>query len=57
MWESSGVVDVSSFFGDGAWLLDVQAHETSVAQQGLNLKIDSGRGQRGQLLLVTIPGT
>lgn len=57
VWESSGVVDVSSFFGDGAWLLDVQAHETSVAQQGLNLKIDSGRGQRGQLLLVTIPGT
>ena len=57
VWESSGVVDVSDFYGDGTWLLDVQAHATSIAQQGLNLKIDSAKGQRGQLLLVTIPGT
>jgi hypothetical protein len=57
VWESSGVVDVSSFFGPGTWLLDVQAHDTSIAQQGIDLKIDSAKGERGQLLLVTIPGT
>ena len=26
IWESSGVVDATRFFGDGAFLLDVQAH-------------------------------
>jgi hypothetical protein len=25
-WESSGILDVSKYFGDGAWLVDVQAH-------------------------------
>ena len=57
VWESSGVVDVSDFFGDGYWLLDVQAHRTSVLQQGPGLKLNSARGQRGQLLLVYIDGT
>lgn len=57
VWESSGVVDVSAFYGAGYWLLDVQAHKAYVRQQGPNLKIDSGRGQRGQLLLVHIAGT
>jgi hypothetical protein len=56
-WESSGAVDVSAFFGPGTWLMDVQAHQTSILQQGIDLKIDSAKGQRGQLLLVTIPGT
>lgn len=57
VWESSGAVDVSDFFGDGYWLLDVQAHKSYVPQQGPNLKLNSGRGQRGQLLLVHIDGT
>ena len=57
VWESSGVVDVSGFFGDGYWLLDVQAHKTSVLQQGPTLELNSARGQRGQLLLVHIDGT
>ncbi len=57
VWESSGVVDVSDFFGAGYWLLDVQAHHTSVLQQGPSLEIDSAKGQRGQLLLVHIDGT
>ncbi|MGZ8582946.1 MAG: hypothetical protein ACXWXG_06415 [Actinomycetota bacterium] len=57
VWESSGVIDVSAFFGPGYWLLDVQAHDTSVRQQGPSLKIDSGKGERGQLLLVHIAGT
>ena len=56
-WESSGVVNVSDFFGPGAWLLDVQGDKQSVLQQGPSLKIDSARGEGGQLLLVTIPGT
>ena len=57
VWESSGVVDVSDFFGPGMWLVNVQAHETKIRQQGLDLKVDSGVGERGQLLLVKIPGT
>ena len=57
VWESSGVVDVSDFFGAGYWLLDVQAHKTSVLQQGPTLELNSARGQRGQLLLVHIEGT
>jgi hypothetical protein len=57
VWESSGVVDASGFFGDGYWLLDVQAHKTKIHQQGPSLKVDSGVGERGQLLLVYLPGT
>ena len=57
VWESSGVVDVSDFFGPGYWLLDVQAHHTSVLQQGPSLALNSAKGQRGQLLLVHIDGT
>lgn len=57
VWESSGAVDVSSFFGNGSWLINVQAHHTSVRQQGMDLKVDSDVGERGQLLLVRIPGT
>ena len=56
-WESSGVVDVSGFFGDGAWLMNVQAHYTKARQPGPNLLVDSAKGGGGQLLLVRIPGT
>ena len=41
-WESSGILGVSKYFGEGAWLVDVQAHT-----------IDEG----GQLLLMRIPGS
>src|SRR5918996_42595 len=41
-WESSGILDASKYFGDGSWLVDVQAHT-----------IDEG----GQLLLLRIPGS
>jgi hypothetical protein len=57
VWESSGVVDASSFFGPGAWLLNVQAHHTRILQQGIDLGIDSAAGQRGQLVLLRIPGS
>lgn len=56
-WESSGAVDVSAFFGPNMWLVSVQAHKTSVRQQGIDLEIDSGTSEKGQLLLVKIPGT
>jgi hypothetical protein len=38
-WESSGILDVSKYYGEGSWLVDVQAH---------TLK------ERGQLLLMKI---
>jgi hypothetical protein len=57
VWESTGVVDVSDFFGPGTWLVNVQAHDTAILQQGIDLELDSAKGERGQLLLLTIPGT
>ena len=57
VWETSGIVDASAFYGAGAWLLSVQAHNTTVAQQGLDLVIDSAVGEGGQLVLMTAPGT
>ena len=44
-WESSGILNVSEFYGDGAWLVDVQAHSIKVAQFG---KED----ESGQLLML-----
>lgn len=41
-WESSGILDASQYFGEGAWLVDVQAHT---------------KDEGGQLLLLNIPGT
>jgi hypothetical protein len=55
-WESSGIVDASAWFGDGAWLLDVQAHDVFVDTRpgppGVTLKREAG-----QLLLLRIPGS
>jgi hypothetical protein len=56
-WESSGVIDASALFGRGWWLLDVEAHQTSIGQPGRSLRVDSAQGERGQLLMVFIPGT
>jgi hypothetical protein len=57
VWESSGAIDVSDFFGAGYWLVDVQAHGVLVRQQGIGLRIDSAFGERGQLLLMHVAGT
>jgi hypothetical protein len=54
-WESSGIVNASAFFGDGAWLLDVQAHSIHVDEEvidGITYKREGG-----QLILLTIPGS
>lgn len=53
--ESSGIVDASQWFGQGAWLLTVQGHGTFVDQEvidGVTYKLESG-----QLLVMKIPGS
>jgi hypothetical protein len=57
-WETSGVVDASEYFGNGAFLINVQAHnifvETNpdpINPSGLTQKRESG-----QLLLIHIDG-
>ena len=54
--ESSGIVDASEWFGEGAWILDVQGHgayvEQRVDEDGVLRKLESG-----QLLLMVIPGS
>ena len=56
-WESSGIIDASSAFGPGAFLIDVQAHgfelETAPSPyQGITLMREAG-----QLLLLRVPGS
>ncbi|HET9672752.1 MAG TPA: alkaline phosphatase PhoX [Actinomycetota bacterium] len=54
-WESSGIVDASAFFGEGAWLLDVQAHTVFVDQEtvgDVTLKREAG-----QLILLHVDGS
>ena len=54
--ESSGIVDASEWFGDGAWLLDVQGHGEYVRDEmdedGVLRKLESG-----QLMLLQLPGS
>ena len=55
--ESSGIVDVSEWFGGGTWLLDVQGHGVDVETSfdpvtGVTSKLESG-----QLMLLKIPGS
>ena len=56
-WEASGIVDVSQYFGRGAFLVTVQAHSLFVEKAPLpsNSAILQKR-EGGQLLLVRIPG-
>lgn len=39
-WESTGILDVSDFYGEGSWLVTVQAHSLSEGGQLLLLKVD-----------------
>ena len=61
-WESSGVVDASSFFGPGAFLIDVQSHTLWIEKaQGPDDFAPMGpdytiKREGGQLLLIRIPG-
>jgi hypothetical protein len=39
-WEFSGILDVSDFFGEGSWLMTVQAHSLQEGGQLLLLNTD-----------------
>jgi serralysin len=61
-WELSGIVDVSSVYGPGSFLVDVQAHTLFThTSPGPDLVAPAGpdwtnKREGGQLVLVTIPG-
>jgi hypothetical protein len=61
-WETTGIVDASSIFGPGKFLINVQAHSLFVEiGDGPNILAPAGpdwlnKREGGQLLLVTIPG-
>jgi len=56
--ESSGIVDASSAFGSGSWLLDVQAHGLPPVTSGLDADgVTVVKREAGQLLLMKIPGS
>ena len=46
VWETSGIIDASSLFGEEAWLFDVQAHPPTAAPAANTV-------EDGQLLLMT----
>jgi hypothetical protein len=56
-WESSGVINAFQILGEGWWLTDVQAHNTTAFQPGPTLDPNSGTGEDGQLQAVYIPQT
>jgi hypothetical protein len=53
-WESSGIVDASSAFGPGAFLVSIQAHTIFVQQEQRGLL--TFKREAGQLLLFRLPG-
>jgi secreted PhoX family phosphatase len=56
-WESSGVVDASEYFGDGAFLINVQAHNVFVETAPLPaMPTVTQKREGGQLLLIRIDG-
>jgi hypothetical protein len=63
-WEAAGVIDVSSSFGPGTWLINVQAHTLYVESETRTVTLSSGasgpvlfKREGGQLLLLTVPGS
>jgi hypothetical protein len=55
-WESSGIIDASSWLGEGAWLFDVQAHTLPFSYQDGETRVDVG-SEGGQLLYLGLPGS
>jgi hypothetical protein len=56
-WESSGIVDASSIFGPGAFLLDVQAHSWDM-EAGVGSDSPAvPKREHGQLLLLRAPSS
>jgi hypothetical protein len=56
-WESSGIVDASSVFGPGAFLIDVQAHSWDMDGGAGNDAPAVPKRENGQLLLLRAPGS
>jgi len=56
-WESSGIMDASSIFGPGAFLVDIQAHGWDMDAGAGNDPPAVPRRENGQLLLLRAPGT
>jgi hypothetical protein len=56
-WESSGIVDASSIFGPGAFLVDVQAHSWDMDAGTGNDAPAVPKRENGQLLLLRAPGS
>ncbi|MDH3471535.1 MAG: PhoX family protein, partial [Acidimicrobiia bacterium] len=55
--ESSGIVDVSEWYGEGHWLLDVQAHDFDFVDEELQPDGTLLKREAGQLLHMYIPGS
>jgi len=57
-WETSGVVDASEYFGNGAFLINVQAHNVYVETNPdpINPNGLTQKREGGQLLLIRIDG-
>jgi hypothetical protein len=53
-WESSGIVDASDLFGQGSFLVTIQAH--SILLDSENLGGTLFKREHGQLLILKIPG-
>ena len=63
-WESTGVIDASSIFGPGTWLINVQAHSLYVETETRTVTLPSGasgpmlfKREGGQMLLLKVPGS
>jgi hypothetical protein len=56
-WESSGVVDASEYFGEGAFLINVQAHNVFIETAPLPaMPTVTQKREGGQLLLIRVDG-
>jgi hypothetical protein len=54
-WESSGILDASTLFGPGSFLIDVQAHGWDMDAGTGNDAPAVPKRERGQLLLLNVP--
>jgi Bacterial protein of unknown function (DUF839) len=43
IWETSGIIDVSSIFGPDIWISDVQAHAPTAAPGGTTVTVEDGQ--------------
>jgi hypothetical protein len=58
VWETSGIVDASSVWGPGWWLMTVQQHETSKPQAANpSLIPNTTTGEAGQVGRLFVPGS